>query len=69
MTTAQKVFIATAWLFLILAGLLFLVPTASAAAQVAAWISFGIGAVSHLVLLGALVFEVITPDVVPPVTE
>jgi hypothetical protein len=69
MKTAQRVFIATAWIFIILAGLLFLVPTASATAQVAAWISFGIGAVSHFILLGAIVFDVIQPAADIPPTD
>lgn len=68
MKTAQKVFVSTAWLFIVLAGLLFLVPTTIATVQVAAWVCLATGIVSHLVLLGAIVFDVVqpTPDV-PPV--
>lgn len=68
MKAAQRIFIATAWVFLVLAGLLFLIPTAGATGQAAAWVCLGAGILSHLVLLGALVFDVIQPDV-PPTGE
>jgi hypothetical protein len=65
--TAHKVFSATAWLFLILSGLLFLVPTAGVTGQAAAWVCLGVGIASHVILLGAIVFEVFQgkPDVPP----
>lgn len=69
MMPAQRVFVATAWLFIVLAGLLFLVPTTFASVQAAAWVCLGAGILSHIVLLGAIVFEVIRPEPDIPPTD
>lgn len=69
MTSAQKIFVGTSWLFLILAGLFFLVPASTPSIVGAAWVSLGAGLVSHLALLVGIVFDVVqTPprDVPPP---
>jgi hypothetical protein len=55
--TAQRLFVVTSWLFISLAGLLFLVPTDFPSAQGAAWACLGVGIASHLALLAALVFD------------
>lgn len=57
MNTAQRFFVVTAWLFISLAGLLFLVPTDFPSAQGAAWTSLGVGIASHLALLVALILD------------
>lgn len=62
MNTAQRFFVVTSWLFLILGALLFLVPTDFPSAQGAAWTSLGIGIASHLALFAALVSDQVTPD-------
>lgn len=67
MNAAQKVFIGTAWLFLILAGLLFLVPANFPSAQGAAWACLGLGIASHVALLAAIVFDAFgSPPNSPP---
>ncbi len=53
-------FVTTSWLFLILAGLFFLVPTDFPSSEAAAWTCLGVGIGSHLALLAALVFEQVT---------
>lgn len=64
MSAAQRLFVVTSWLFIILASLLFLVPSKFPSAEAAAWVSLGAGAVSHLALLAAIVYDQIpgTPD-------
>lgn len=57
MNSAQKIFISTAWVFIVLAGLLFLVPTDFESAEGAAWTCLGAGLVSHLALLAAIIFD------------
>lgn len=66
MNTAQKLFIITAWLFLILGGLLFLIPTEFPSAEAAAWVSLSAGAASHLALLGAIIYDQIPGSGNPP---
>ncbi len=61
MNTAQKTFVTTSWLFVILAGLLFLVPSDFPSAQGAAWACLGVGITSHLALLGAIIFDQVAP--------
>jgi hypothetical protein len=65
MNIAQRLFIVSSWLFIILAGLLFLVPTDFPSAQGAAWTSLGTGLASHLALLVAIIFDQTTT---PPTT-
>ena len=57
MTRAQTTFMVTAWLFIVLAGLLFLVPTDFPSAQGAAWACLGTGLASHLALFAAIVYD------------
>lgn len=67
MTTAQRLFVVSSWLFIILAGLLFLLPTDFPSAQGAAWTSLSAGLVSHLALLGAIIYDQVPKTVNPPV--
>lgn len=57
MNTAQRLFVVTSWMFIVLAGLLFLVPTGLPSAEGSAWVCLVVGAVSHLALLAAIVFD------------
>lgn len=57
MTRAQTAFVTTAWLFIILAALLFLVPTDFPSAQGAAWTCLGVGIASHLALFAAIIYD------------
>lgn len=57
MNKAQTTFVVTSWLFIVLAALLFLVPTDFPSAQGAAWTSLGVGLASHLALFAAIVFD------------
>lgn len=66
MNIAQRLFIVSSWLFLILAGLLFLVPTDFSSAEGAAWTCLGAGLASHLALMVAIVFDQIAS---PPATN
>ena len=54
---AQTTFVVTSWLFIVLAALLFLVPTDFPSAQGAAWVCLGTGLASHLALFAALVYD------------
>lgn len=65
MTAAQRMFIITSWLFIILGGLLFLVPTPFGSAEGAAWTCLGVGLLSHLALLAAIVYDGIVPATSP----
>lgn len=60
MISAQKLFVITSWLFIVLSALLFLVPTDFSSAQGAAWTSLGVGIASHFALFAALAFDQIT---------
>jgi hypothetical protein len=62
MNTAQRTFIGTSWIFLVLAGLLFLVPTDFPSAQAAAWTCLGVAIASHVALLAAIIFDAVTPS-------
>lgn len=64
MTKAQTAFMFTAWLFLVLAGLLFLVPNQYPSAQGAAWTCLATGLASHLALMVAIIY-----DRTPPATN
>ena len=57
MTKAQTVFMFTAWMFIVLAALLFLVPTSFDSVEGAAWTCLGTGLVSHLALMVAIVYD------------
>lgn len=57
MNTAQRFFVITSWLFIILGGLLFLVPTDIPSVEGAAWVSLGAGLASHLALLAAIIYD------------
>ena len=57
MNRAQTTFVVTSWLFIVLAALLFLVPTDFPSAQGAAWACLGTGLASHLALLAAIIFD------------
>lgn len=65
MNVAQRLFVVSSWLFISLSALLFLVPTDFASAQGAAWTCLGVGIVSHLALLAALINDQI-PGNPPP---
>jgi hypothetical protein len=54
---AQTTFVVTSWLFIVLAALLFLIPTDFPSAQGAAWTSLGVGLASHLALFAAIVYD------------
>lgn len=69
MNTAQRLFVVSSWLFITLAGLLFLVPTDFSSAEGAAWTCLGVGVASHLALLGAIVYDQIPPRSGNPPTE
>lgn len=69
MNTAQRMFVVSSWLFIILGALLFLVPTDFPSAEGAAWTSLGIGIFSHLGLFAALVFDQIPGPVDNPPSE
>lgn len=60
MTKAQTTFVVTSWLFIVLAALLFLVPTDFPSAQGAAWACLGTGLASHLALFAAIIYDRIT---------
>lgn len=62
MNVAHRTFVATSWLFVILSGLLFLVPTDFPSAQGAAWTCLGVGITSHIALLAAIIFDQFTPS-------
>lgn len=68
MSAAQRLFIVTAWLFIILGGLLFLVPTDFPSAEAAAWTCLGIGIGGFLALLAAIIYDQVAeqPDIPPP---
>lgn len=57
MSKAQTAFMATAWMFIVLSGLLFLVPTEFDSAEGAAWATLSIGMASHLALLVAIIYD------------
>ena len=61
MNKAQTTFVTTAWLFIVLAALLFLVPTDFPSAQGAAWACLGTGLASHLALFAAIVYDRAAP--------
>lgn len=61
MTKAQTAFMFTAWMFIILAGLLFLVPTSFSSVEGAAWTCLGTGLASHLALMVAIIFDQTAP--------
>lgn len=65
MNAAQRLFVITSWLFIVLGALLFLVPTDFPSAQAAAWTCLGIGIASHLALLGAIIYDQISSTAVP----
>jgi hypothetical protein len=64
MNKAQTAFMFTAWMFIVLSALLFLVPNPYPSAQGAAWTSLGVGLASHLALMVAIIY-----DRVPPTTN
>lgn len=68
MNTAQRLFVVTSWLFIVLGALLFLVPTDFPSAEAAAWVCVGTGLASHLALLGAIIYDQFpnTPASPPP---
>lgn len=68
MTTAQKFFVVTSWLFITLSALLFLVPTSFASSEGAAWACLGVGIASHLGMFAALVVDSISDRSNPPTT-
>lgn len=57
MTKAQTAFMFTAWMFIILAGLLFLVPTSFDSVEGAAWTCLGTGLASHIALMVAIIYD------------
>jgi hypothetical protein len=56
-TKAQTAFMFTAWLFIVLAALLFLVPTSFSSTEAAAWTCLGTGLMSHLALMVAIIYD------------
>lgn len=57
MNVAQKLFVVTSWMLLVLSGLLFLIPTPIASTEAAAWTCLSVGVISHLALLVAIVYD------------
>jgi hypothetical protein len=67
--SAQVSFVVTSWLFIILAALLFLVPTDFPSSEGAAWTCLGVGIASHLALLAAIIFDQFPGKTDSPVSE
>lgn len=57
MTKAQTAFMFTAWMFIVLAALLFLIPTSFSSAEGAAWTCLGTGLASHFALMVAIIYD------------
>lgn len=57
MNKAQTLFIATSWIFIVLASLLFLIPNPFPSSEGAAWTCLVTGIFSHLSLLIAIVYD------------
>lgn len=57
MSAAQRLFVVTSWLFIILSALLFLVPNNFDSSEGAAWACLGVGIASHLALLAAIISD------------
>jgi hypothetical protein len=57
MTKAQTAFMFTAWMFIVVAALLFLVPNPFPSAEGAAWTCLGAGLASHLALMVAIIYD------------
>lgn len=66
MNAAQKFFVVSSWLFVILAALLFLIPTDFASSEGAAWACLGVGIASHLALFAAIVVDQVSGADNPP---
>lgn len=67
MSPAQRMFVISSWLFIVLAALLFLVPTEFPSTEGAAWVCLGVGLASHLALFGGLVVDLVNgPEDNPP---
>lgn len=68
MTNAQKAFVSTSWLFIILSGMFFLVPSSHDSVEGAAWTCLTAGLVSHVALLVAIIYDR-TPPTKNPAPE